>query len=119
MDAPRPAVLNSCLRSRWWPELPAADYHRFLGPSPLAEATKPRSSRISAEAVTPDEMEKAIEDVFFGIRESAVEPEVEESDDIIDVTCQREGNCEGDVSCLCRAAHSIRHADRLRQAHAC
>jgi len=68
-----------------WPELPVLIITGFSSIASAVEATKLGAAGYLPKPFTPDEMEKAIEDVFFRNPRKAAGPEVEESDDIIDV----------------------------------
>ena len=68
-----------------WPELPVLIITGFSSIASAVEATKLGAAGYLPKPFTPDEMKKAIEDVFFRNPRKAAGPEVEESDDIIDV----------------------------------
>ena len=68
-----------------WPELPVLIITGFSSIASAVEATKLGAAGYLPKPFTPDEMEKAIEDVFFRNPRKAAGPEIEESDDIIDV----------------------------------
>jgi len=68
-----------------WPALPVLIITGFSSIASAVEATKLGAAGYLPKPFTPDELEKAVEDVFFRSPRKAGEPAVEESDDIIDV----------------------------------
>src|SRR5512143_1760132 len=68
-----------------WPELPVLIITGFSSISSAVESTKLGAAGYLPKPFTPDELEKAVEDVFFRNPRKAQEPVREESEDIIDV----------------------------------
>jgi len=68
-----------------WPELPVLIITGFSSIASAVEATKLGAAGYLPKPFTPDELDKAVQDVFFRNPRKAAEPSVEDSDDIIDV----------------------------------
>ena len=68
-----------------WPELPVLIITGFSSIASAVESTKLGAAGYLPKPFTPDELEKAVADVFFRNPRKAQEPAGVESDDIIDV----------------------------------
>lgn len=68
-----------------WPDLPVLIITGFSSIASAVEATKLGAAGYLPKPFTPDELEKAVQDVFFRNPRKESEPSLEESDDIIDV----------------------------------
>lgn len=68
-----------------WPELPVLIITGFSSIASAVESTKLGAAGYLPKPFTPDELEKAVADVFFRNPRKAQEPAGAESDDIIDV----------------------------------
>jgi len=99
-----------------WPDLPVLIITGFSSISTAVETTKLGAAGYLPKPFTPDELEKAVDAVFFRVASKKAAAEVE-SNEIIDVDMPFNAKeIEKATSPRCRAVDAVGYADRRSQA---